>query len=213
MHKSSFIKMHAFANVLRQRRGNDPLTIVDYGSQDINGSYKSLFAMPSWRYVGIDMSPGANVDVVLADPYDWKELGDGSIDVFISGQAFEHTEYLWLTMMEVERVLKPTGLACIITPSAGPEHRYPVDCWRIYPDGMRALAKFAGLETIDVFTEWNPQDYADDSYNWKDSRLLARKRSDMLPADRAGIDLVREALKNRVRQLAGSSEPTQVLGM
>jgi SAM-dependent methyltransferase len=133
--------------------------------------------------------------------------------VFISGQAFEHTEYLWLTMMEVERVLKPTGLACIITPSAGPEHRYPVDCWRIYPDGMRALAKFAGLETIDVLTEWNPQDYADDSYNWKDSRLLARKKADMLPADRAGIDLVREALKNRVRQLAGSSDATQVLGM
>lgn len=40
-------------------------------------------------------------------------------------------------------------------PSSGPEHRYPVDCWRFYPDGMRAFAKIARLHCIEVYTDWD----------------------------------------------------------
>ncbi len=54
---------------------------------------------------------------------------------------FEHTEFFWLTMREMKHALKPGGLCCIIAPSAGPEHQYPVDCWRVYPDGLRAAAR------------------------------------------------------------------------
>ena len=32
------------------------------------------------------------------------------------------------------RVLVPGGLACIIAPGAQGVHRFPVDCWRFYPD-------------------------------------------------------------------------------
>jgi hypothetical protein len=37
------------------------------------------------------------------------------------------------------RVLKPTGLLYINAPSNGAYHRYPVDCWRFYPDSGVAL--------------------------------------------------------------------------
>lgn len=37
------------------------------------------------------------------------------------------------------RVLKPTGLFYLNAPSAGSFHRYPVDCWRFYPDSGNAL--------------------------------------------------------------------------
>jgi SAM-dependent methyltransferase len=201
MHQSSFLKMKAFADIIKRQRSNEPLSIVDYGSQDINGSYKPLFSEPNWRYTGIDMAMGKNVDMVLKDPYDWQELADNSIDIFVSGQAFEHTEYLWLSIMEIQRVLKPAGLACLITPSTGPEHRYPMDCWRIYPDGMRALAKFAGLTVLDAFTEWQPDSYDDDSAVWKDTLLIAQKKAESSPEEDAGIALVRNALKNRVRQI------------
>ncbi len=42
------------------------------------------------------------------------------------------------------RVLRPDGLIFLIAPSAGPIHRYPVDCYRFYPDAFSALAKHAG---------------------------------------------------------------------
>ena len=74
------------------------------------------------------MAPGDNVDIVLNDPYHWKEFKSNSIDVLISGQAFEHIQYIWISILEVVRVLKPGGLGCIIVPSSGVENRYPFDC-------------------------------------------------------------------------------------
>ena len=87
-----------------------------------------------WEYSGLDVEKGPNVDIVVENPYDW-EIPDSSYDVVISGQAFEHIEFFWLTFLEMARVLKPQGLIILIAPSRGPQHRYPVDCWRFYPDG------------------------------------------------------------------------------
>lgn len=175
MHQSSFVKMKIFAEEVLERHGSSPITVCDVGSLDVNGTYRSLFNRPSVTYVGLDLSAGPGVDVVLEDHYKWPQLADASVDVVISGQAFEHIEYPWLTMLEISRVLKSGGRACIIAPAAGPEHRYPVDCWRIYPDGMRALARYAGLEVVYAGTEWNPHAYTDGSEQWKDTVLVASK--------------------------------------
>jgi SAM-dependent methyltransferase len=176
MHQSSYDKMATFCRKYLEPRSNEALVIVDLGSQDINGSYRPLVSHKSWRYVGVDMAAGPNVDVVLADPYYWHELAPGTADVVISGQTFEHTEFFWLTMQQIARALKPGGLCCIIAPSSGPEHRFPVDCWRVYPDGLRAVARYAGLEVIEATTQWEdlPQ-YDNESNKWHDSVLVARK--------------------------------------
>lgn len=68
----------------------------------------------------------------------------------ISGNAFEHIEYPWLTICEIYRILKYGGFVCIIAPNSLYEHRYPVDCYRYYSDGFRALAKWGGFEIINV---------------------------------------------------------------
>jgi SAM-dependent methyltransferase len=163
------------ARYLDARRG-EPLVIVDLGSADLNGSYRELFALPPWRYLGVDLVPSENVDVVLRDPYRWRELNSESIDVLVSGQTFEHTEFFWETMLEIARVLKPAGLCCIIAPSCGPEHRFQRDCWRIFADGFSAVARYAGLEVVDVQTQWGDlPDYDFESNKWHDSILIARK--------------------------------------
>ncbi len=168
--------MAAFREKYLAARSNEPLTILDLGSQDFNGSYRPLFDRPPWRYLGVDMAAGPNVDIVLRTPYDWREIKAGSADVIVSGQTFEHTEFFWLTMREIARALKAGGLTCIIAPSAGDEHRYPVDCWRMYPDGLRAAARFVGLNTVEAWTQWDdlPQ-YDVESNKWHDSVLVARR--------------------------------------
>ena len=186
MHPSSFDKMAAFREKYLAGRETESLLILDLGSQDINGSYRPLFEQERWRYVGIDMADGKNVDLVLRDPYDWQELEADTADVLISGQTFEHTEFFWLTMQQIARVLKPEGICCILAPSSGPEHQYPVDCWRVYPDGFRAVARYAGLQTLECWTQWEdlPQ-YDHESNKWHDSLLVARKpaaRAEELPA-------------------------------
>lgn len=152
MHESSIDKMSAFRRAYLGPYENTSLDILDLGSsaKGDHPSYQPIFAHPPWRYVGADIQPGRNVDQLLATPYDWTELADSSFDVVVSGQVFEHIEYIWLTILEVARVLRPNGLVALIAPGCGPVHRHPTDCWRIYPDGFSALARYAGLTILEV---------------------------------------------------------------
>ncbi len=174
MHLSSMINMEKFRDRYLADRRADPLDILDLGSTDIHGCYRPLFENPSWKYTGVDLGPGPNVDIVLHDAYNWREIGSNSKDLLISGQVLEHVEYFWITLLEISRVLRPGGVACLIAPSGGPEHRYPVDCWRFYPDGMRAIAKFSRLECLEAFTNWD--DFGDPASDpWHDSVVVLRK--------------------------------------
>ncbi|MGI8480805.1 MAG: class I SAM-dependent methyltransferase [Chthoniobacterales bacterium] len=176
MHQSSYDKMAAFRRDYLLARENEPLVILDLGGQDINGSYRPLFDQPPWKYIGVDLAPGNNVDVVLSDPYDWREFSPESADVIVAGQTFEHTEFFWETMRQIARTLRTNAICCIIVPSSGPEHRFPVDCWRMYPDGLRALARYAGLTTVEATTQWEDlPEYDNESNKWHDSVLIARK--------------------------------------
>lgn len=167
--------MLAFRKKYLNGRESEPLFILDLGSLDVTGSYRGYFEASSWRYCGIDMAAGKNVDMVLQDPYHWREIKSASADVVVSGQAFEHIEFFWLTMLEIARVLKPEGLCCLIAPSGGFEHRYPVDCWRFYPDGFAALARFASLDVAEVYTQHETTGYPDGSDIWQDTVLVCRK--------------------------------------
>jgi len=178
MHQSSLDKMAKFREVYLIDMESQDLKIIDLGSQDVSGTktYKDVLYNNKWDYIGVDMIEGGNVDLVLDNPYHWKEIKSSCVDVIVSGQAFEHIEYFWITMLEISRVLRPGGLACIIAPSGGYEHRYPVDCWRFYPDGFSALSRFAQMDVLEVYTQWEPLGYEiDDSDGWKDTVLVCRK--------------------------------------
>ena len=175
MHKSSYENMKRFIEKYLNQYNNSKIKILDIGSQDVNGSYKPLFDNPTWEYHGCDMVEGRNVDIVLKDIYDWRNIKSQQYDVVISGQVFEHVEYMWVTILEITRVLKDDGVCCIIAPSGGNEHKYPVDCWRFYPDGFKALAKYAGLNYLEVYTQWNKELYPNYNPVWKDSVLICKK--------------------------------------
>ena len=153
MHQSSFDHMQDLATRYLDR--NHEVTIADIGSHDVNGSYRPIFDAPSWSYCGVDLSAGPNVDVVLSSPYRFPFV-TASFDLVVSGQAFEHIDYFWLSWLEMVRILRPEGLIFLIAPSRGPEHRYPVDCWRFYPDAYRALARWGELEPVEINTDWSP---------------------------------------------------------
>jgi SAM-dependent methyltransferase len=115
-------------------------TVVDIGSQNVNGSLKKLVPRGS-RYIGIDFVAGPGVDLVLDDPY-LLPFESASVDVVVSSSCFEHVEFFWLMFNEILRVLKPDGLFYLNAPSNGEFHRYPVDCWRFYPDSGQALVNW-----------------------------------------------------------------------
>jgi SAM-dependent methyltransferase len=155
MHPTAIENMQkCFERYICRRRwnGRNELQVIDIGGADIYGSYADIFSSAPFRYRAVDVSDNENVDVVLEDPYRFP-FEDDSIDIVISGQAFEHIEFFWLTFEEMTRVLKQDGMRVLIAPSAGPVHRFPVDCYRFHPDGYRALAKYAGCRLLEVWED------------------------------------------------------------
>lgn len=115
--------------------------ILEIGSLDVNGSLRShSFAVK--RYVGLDFSPGTGVDHVISDSYDWP-VEDASFDLVLASSVFEHDPLFWQTFLVMLRKVKPGGYIYINAPANGWVHRYPLDCWRFYPDSGVALAKWA----------------------------------------------------------------------
>lgn len=152
------------------------LAIYDIGSQDFNGGYRSFFKEPKWKYFGVDIEKGNNVNIVLKNFYNWREIASNSADVVISGQALEHIEYPWKTMSEIARIMKYGAIGCIIVPSSGPEHKSPLDCWRFFPDGLRALAKYSGLDVVETYNCWYDTRIDKEENIWKDTVLIFTKK-------------------------------------
>lgn len=138
MHDTAYIH----GRIFRQTYWHDQFeTVVEIGSQDVNGSLRSHFP-ESARYIGLDFEEGPGVDVVVT-PGAPLPLDDESADIVLSSSVFEHDEQFWVTVLELARILRPGGILYLNAPSNGEVHLYPIDAWRFYPDAGLALARWS----------------------------------------------------------------------
>ena len=176
MHLSALDKARVFRSAYLAYVENRPLVVLDVGSAIVDPtqhSNRDAMSNPLWRPTGLDIEPGLNVEIVVADPYDWREVESGSVDVVTCSEVFEHAEYFWVTIHEIARVLRPNGLAFITSPSSGPLHRYPVDCWRFYDDGLPAVARYGGLTVLEAQVQWMP--VYRKGMQWRDASIVLQK--------------------------------------
>lgn len=175
MHKSSLLRMQWFIQNYAEK--DKRIKVLDVGSYNVNGCYRELFDEVNCDYQGLDMEAGPNVDIVPKSSYVWDEIKDEAYDIVVSGQAFEHIEFFWITLEEIVRVTRKGGLICLIAPNGFEEHRYPVDCWRFFTDGMVALARYFKLEVIHAHTNSAPDLEKEEwfSKNEADSMIVAKK--------------------------------------
>lgn len=192
MHKNSHAKMEWFKTTYLNT--SSKLDVLDVGSLDgQNYNYSDIFNEKNWTYTGLDFQSGNNVDIVVTDIYNWFEVEDNTYDVVISGQLFEHLEFFWLTMGEIERVLRPGGYVCIIAPSSGPKHGGNMpNCYRFYEDGLRAMAKYVDLEVLHASV-----DDRDEAKPWHDACLVAHKAGGTFTSENTA------ELENRINNLEG----------
>lgn len=101
-------------------------------------------------YIGLDFCEGEGVDVVLQNPYKFP-LDDNSFDFVVASSCFEHSEMFWVTFLECIRILKPHGILYLNTPCSNMEyHKFPVDCWRFFPDSGKALETWGRYNNISL---------------------------------------------------------------
>ncbi len=106
----------------------------------------------------LDVSKGPELTYSGADPYHYP-IPDETYDIVIASQVLEHVPKVWVWIKELARVCRKGGRVITINPMGYPYHGTEVcgDCWRVYPEGMRALYDEAGLrvelsvcETLEV---------------------------------------------------------------
>lgn len=84
---------------------------------------------------------------VAEDEYQFP-IADETFDIVLSGQVLEHVRKPWLWIPELARICRSGGHVITVNPVNWPYHEAPVDCWRIYPEGMTSLYEDAGLTTV-----------------------------------------------------------------
>ena len=164
MHDNSMNLMREFVEKYGVRKG----TVIDVGGLDINGCYRGLF--PEAEYIGVDIVEGKNVDMIM-DSDEWNKTKDA--DVVISGQTLEHVADIPKLLCSIFNVLKPGGLLCVIVPSAGPRHDYPIRVGHFSGEQVTELVGDAGFETLEcTVSQAEP---------FRDVRCIARKRIKEFP--------------------------------
>ncbi|WP_375504809.1 methyltransferase domain-containing protein [uncultured Jatrophihabitans sp.] len=139
---------------LPRSRHLDVLELGSGTSPEQTQTHRSLLADVDHSYLGVDVREANNVDLVMRQPYTIPARSR-SKDVVICGSVLEHVPFFWASALEVARVLRPGGLWFVTVPSRGHKHT-PVDCWRYYPDGMRAIAAASRLTLLESHTHFPP---------------------------------------------------------
>jgi len=135
----------------------DNCRVLEIGPDIIPSSMSLMVNNPSIVWETLNLEAGeatsralnSQLTILAEHEYDYPIL-DNTYDIVISANVMEHVKKFWKWFEELKRIVKPGGLIITIVPVSWPHHPAPVDCWRIYPDGIQALYDDIGL--IDVFT-------------------------------------------------------------
>ena len=103
------------------------------------------------KWTGIDMQPGANVDLVASMdslPSDWSRRFTG----VLCSEVLEHVDRPWKHLPKLHEVMQPGALLIVTTLFAFPEHGFPDDFYRYSRSGLKLLLEDAGFK--DVETEY-----------------------------------------------------------
>jgi SAM-dependent methyltransferase len=119
--------------------------VLEVGATLDTSTYMRAVGDASITWETLDIAAGPGVTHVATEEYRYP-VPDNHYDVVVSGQVAEHVRQVWRWMGELKRVVKPGGLIITLSPVSWPYHEAPVDCWRMYPEGMKALCEFNGLE-------------------------------------------------------------------
>ncbi len=126
---------------------SDNIKVLEIGPSGVPSAYQKIVNNGTILWDTLELYDAPGITYVSQKEYEYPIAND-SYDIVISGQVMEHVKMIWLWLTELKRILKKNGKIVLINPVSWPYHEFPVDCWRIFPDGMRALAEYSGLDVL-----------------------------------------------------------------
>jgi SAM-dependent methyltransferase len=150
-----YINLFNLSKLLRETVGSqlvqtENMSILDLGCGEkpyqpfFNGKYSS--------YIGVDITSYSWADVLASSGN--LPFKNGSFDLCLCTQVYEHLPRPRQTTREVCRVLKKKGILLLSTHAAFPVHDYPSDYWRWTDQGLKMMLNesFLNINVYDVMT-------------------------------------------------------------
>lgn len=142
----------------------DGIKVLEIGPAGIPTVYQKIVNNNSITWHTIDFSSTIYINALsnqltftIENPYIFpvKEI---EYDIVLSGQVIEHVSKPWIWLRELKRITKNDGFIITINPVSWPYHEAPIDCWRIFPEGVAALADELDLEIqLNKFESLEPE--------------------------------------------------------
>lgn len=131
--------------------------VLDVGSLNVNGSAREVYTF-SRSYLGVDMREGKDVDIVMNAHSLVLRFGKDSFDIVVCMNILEHDDRFWITLEEVNSVLRKGGYLVFCVPTFSfPIHSYPEDYWRMSEQAVKEIV-FMGFEVLDLKEIWTKED-------------------------------------------------------
>ena len=133
--------------------GNKPgLRILEIGSREVTGKSGARKNFSNASYIGFDLYPGNNVDVV-GDAHKLSSYfaGEEKFDIIYSSSCFEHFAMPWVVAIEISKLLKVGGIVFVETHFSFASHERPWHFFQFSDMALRALFSNAlGFECIEA---------------------------------------------------------------
>jgi SAM-dependent methyltransferase len=128
--------------------------VIEVGSFDVNGSLRGhVMSLNPKKYIGIDMQPGKNVDIVCNAEDIIDKFGKESFDFVLTTEMMEHVKDWQRVISNLKNVCRIGGTILLTTRSKGfGKHEFPSDYWRYEIDDMKNI--FSDF-TIDILVKDN----------------------------------------------------------
>ncbi len=164
MHNNSMQLFNKFAlEYFDQKR-----SVLEIGPDKNPSTLKTLVGDRNSLWSTLDVSDWLAATTYIAESMYSFPIEDDAFDIVVSANVIEHVQNIWKWMDELARICTPGGYIITINPVSWPYHEAPVDCWRIYPEGMKALSENAGLNV--VLSTWKSVEL-EETFQWLPERF------------------------------------------
>lgn len=121
------------------------MLVLEIGPDKHPSTFNEMVGIKTVNWQTLDIFQDINLTFLAKSAYSFP-IADNTFDIVFSSQVIEHVVKPWIWIKELARVCKVGGRVITINPISWPYHEAPCDCWRIYPEGMKALYEEAGLK-------------------------------------------------------------------
>jgi SAM-dependent methyltransferase len=143
-------------------------SVLEVGSQNINGNCKELIRSKGYNYFGIDISSGPDVDAIVDITTDFNEISkivEQKFDFIICMNVLEHVYEPIKALQNLARLIESGGYITIVVPLVWDLHSYPCDFYRLCPDFFIESAKRNNLEILEdlfIFSDRDTKQFYSD---------------------------------------------------